>query len=64
MTTLNIECPDWLAERLEALVREGWVPDRQHAVLEALRRYLEAHRPEVMESHVRADVKWGLHGND
>lgn len=62
MTTLSIEFPDWLAKRLDDLVRDGWVSDQQQVVVEALRRYLDAHRPELNEAQVLSDVDWGLHG--
>ena len=64
MKTLHVECPDVLADRLTRLVAEGWVADEQQAVIEALRRFLDSHRPELLESQVLADVEWGLHGND
>jgi hypothetical protein len=64
MKTLTIECPDGLANRLEGLVRAGWVADEQQAMIEALRRFLDSHRPEIIESQVHADVEWGLHGKD
>jgi len=32
--------------------------------VEALRRYLETHRDELMEHFIREDVEWGLHGNE
>jgi hypothetical protein len=46
------------------MVREGWVADQQQAMIEALRRFLDSHRPELIESQVLADVEWGLHGKD
>ena len=64
MKTLTIECPDVLADRLDCLIAEGWVADQQQAVIEALRRFLDSHRPELLESQVLTDVEWGLHGND
>lgn len=64
MKTLSVDCPDGLAEQLQRLVREGWVADEQQALLEALRRFVDAHRPELIESQVGADVRWGLHGRD
>ena len=64
MKTLTIECPDSLVDRLERLVQAGWVVDQQQAMIEALRRFLDSHRPEIIESQVLADVEWGLHGND
>ena len=64
MTMLRLECPDELADRLRKLVRDGWVADEQQALIEALRRFLDSHRPELIESQTLADVEWGLHGND
>jgi hypothetical protein len=64
MKTFSIECPDGLAEQLRRLVRDGWVADEQQAVVEALRRFLDSHRPELIESQVSSDVQWGLHGKD
>jgi hypothetical protein len=61
MKTLCIECPDGLADRLERLVQEGWVADQQQAMIEALRRFLDSHSPELTESQVLADVEWGHH---
>ena len=33
-------------------------------IVDALRRFLETHRPELMERHVWEDVEWGLRGNE
>jgi len=64
MKTLSIECPDAIAEALERLVRDGWVADQDQAVVEALRRFIQMRRPELLESQILSDVKWGLHGRD
>ena len=57
-----IECPDQLHEQLQALVAAGWVKDANQAAVEALRRFLESHRPGLIEEQIRKDVQWGLHG--
>jgi DnaJ-domain-containing protein 1 len=64
MRTINLQCPDELAERLMLLVHDGWVADEQQALIEALRRFLDSHHPELLESQILADVEWGLHGID
>lgn len=64
MKTIMIACPNSLADQLEALAREGYVADQQQASIDAIRRYIEAHRPELIESQIRADVQWGLRGED
>jgi hypothetical protein len=64
MRVLNVECPDALADSLQHLVRDGWVADEQQAIIEAIRRFLDSHRPELTEAQVRSDIEWGLHGAD
>jgi len=64
MKTLVIECPDKLLESLDRLVRDGWVETPSQAVIEALRRFLQSHRTDLLEAQVHDDVEWGLHGND
>ena len=46
------------------LVKQGWFRDEQDIFYEAIRRYLDSHRPDLMEKFIRDDVEWGLHGND
>lgn len=64
MKTITVECPDVLAEDLARLAREGWIAQPKDAVVEAIRRFLDSHRPELIESQVLADVEWGLHGRE
>lgn len=59
-----IECPEHLHKQLDALVRAGWVQDANQAAIEALRRFLESHRPTLIEQQILKDVEWGLDGND
>lgn len=37
---------------------------KKSVIAEALRRFLETHRPELMEMFIREDVEWGLRGKD
>lgn len=62
MTTLTLQCPDQLAEQLDDFEREGWAADSGEALVEALRRFLESHRPDIARAQVLTDVEWGLHG--
>lgn len=62
VTTINL--PPRMAEQVETLIQAGWFSDINALVIEALRRYLESHRLELMEDFIRRDVEWGLHGND
>ena len=56
--------PERLLDEAKALVKEGWFQDLDSVLQEALRRYLDAHRSELLERFVREDVAWGLGGKD
>lgn len=64
MKTVQATLPDKLYSEVTILIKEGWFRDEQELMREALQRYLDAHRPELMEQFIRDDVEWGLHGNE
>lgn len=64
MKTVQTEVPEQLYERAMALVEEGWFRNEKAIFSEAIRRFLDSHRSELMEKFIRNDVEWGLHGND
>jgi Arc/MetJ-type ribon-helix-helix transcriptional regulator len=46
------------------LIEGGWFSNEVDVVNEALRRFLETHKPELMEHFLKEDVEWGLHGKN
>jgi Arc/MetJ-type ribon-helix-helix transcriptional regulator len=62
MKTIEAKISDGLDEAIDALVEGGWYATREQVFAEALRRFLDAHRPELMERFVREDAAWGLRG--
>lgn len=64
MKVVQAELPENLYREARALIEEGWFRDEGDLVREALRRFLETHRPELMERFIREDVEWGLRGRD
>jgi len=64
MKTIQTEVPEQLYKKAMALVKEGWFRDEKDIFSEAIRRFLDSHRPELMEKFVLDDVEWGLHGRD
>jgi len=64
MKTLQTVVPDKLYEKIMALIDEGWYNDEKDIVNEALRRFLDTHKPEIIEKFIREDVEWGLRGKD
>lgn len=63
-TTVHARVPTGLLLQVESLIEDGWFQDVNDVIVDALRRFLEARRPELMESHIWQDVEWGLHGQD
>ena len=62
MKTVEARISESLDSRIDALVEQGWFRSRGQVLEMAIRRFLEAHRPELIEQFIRADVEWGLRG--
>ena len=64
MKQMTIECPDQLASQLDEFVQAGWALNSRDAIIEAVRRFLQSHQPDVVEEQIRSDIEWGLNGTD
>ena len=64
VTTVQATLPTRLLEQVQTLVAEGWFQDTDDLIADALRRFLDTHRPELVERYVQEDVEWGLHRNE
>jgi Arc/MetJ-type ribon-helix-helix transcriptional regulator len=64
MKTIQTEVPEQLYKKAQILVKEGWFRDEKDIFSEAIRRFLDTHRPDLLEKFIRDDVEWGLHGQD
>ena len=62
--SVEARLPERLLDEAKALVKEGWFQDLDSVLQEALRRYLDAHRSELLDRFVREDIAWGLGGKD
>jgi Arc/MetJ-type ribon-helix-helix transcriptional regulator len=60
MKKIKMEIPDKLYEQIEWLVREGWFRSKEDIIDEAVRRFLNVHRPELLERHMAEDVERAL----
>lgn len=63
-TTFQTEMPVGLLSQAEDLVQAGWFRSVDELIMDALRRFLESHRAELLEEFIRQDVEWGLTGNE
>ena len=64
MKIVQTEIPEELYKEAASLVKEGWFRDEGELFAEALRRFLDAHRPDLMEKFIHDDMEWGLRGHD
>jgi Arc/MetJ-type ribon-helix-helix transcriptional regulator len=62
MKTVVARISERLDRQIDALVEQGWFESRDKVLQEAIRRFLDAHRPELMEHFIRQDIEWGLRG--
>ncbi len=63
-TTIQAEVPVRLLTEMQMLVEVGWFRNLDELMLDALRRFVESHRIELMERFIREDVEWGLYGDE
>jgi Arc/MetJ-type ribon-helix-helix transcriptional regulator len=62
MKTVEAKISERLDQQIDALVEQGWFNSRDEVVRQAIGRFMQAHRPEMMERFIRKDVDWGLRG--
>lgn len=62
MKTIKAKIPDKLYEQVQRLVKEGWFRSEEDIIDDALRRFLNSHRPELMEQFMWEDVERVLGG--
>ena len=62
--TVQTDVPIRLLTEMQTLVEAGWFRDLDELMVNALRRFVESHRTELMERFIREDVAWGLHGDE
>ena len=62
--TIQTHVPVRLLTEMQTLVEAGWFRDLDELMLNALRRFVESHRAELIECFIREDVEWGLHGDE
>ena len=62
--TLQADLPEGIMREIQSMVDAGWFRSTDELVLDALRRFLDSHRGDLMQDLIREDVEWGLHGTD
>ncbi|MCK4541065.1 MAG: hypothetical protein KAU17_02405 [Spirochaetales bacterium] len=63
-TEFQARIPKQLSKQMQLLVNEGWFSNMDEILSDALRRFLDSHKPEIMEQFIQEDVEWGFRGNE
>ena len=61
-TEFHAHIPEQLDKQMQLLINDGWFSNMDEIISDALRRFLDSHKPEIMEHSIQEDVKWGLSG--
>ena len=60
--TVQTEVPAQRVNEAEMLIQADWYRSLDEVFFDALRRFVESHRGELMEQFIREDVEWGFRG--
>ena len=63
-TEIQTHIPEQLNKQMQMLITEGWFSDMDEILSNALRRFLDSHKPDIMEHFIQEDIDWGLHGTE
>jgi hypothetical protein len=64
VATVQTDVPVRLYTEMQMLVESGWFRDLDELMSDALRRFVESHRAELMERFILEDMEWGLYGDE
>jgi len=62
--TIQTEVPLGLLTEVQKLVGAGWSRSLDEVTLDALCRFVESRRTELMKEFIREDIEWGLAGEE
>ena len=62
--TIQTEVPLGLLTEVQKMVDAGWFRSLDEVIRDALRRFVESHRTELIEEFIREDIEWGLRGDE
>ena len=60
MNSISLELPDQLTADVDKAVAAGWFADRQEAIRQAIREFVNSHRLELQERQQLDDIAWAL----
>ncbi|MBS3097614.1 ribbon-helix-helix protein, CopG family [Candidatus Woesearchaeota archaeon] len=62
METVPAKLTRKLIDEADALIKEGWYANKSELIRDAVRELIKKLKAERLESAIKEDVLWGLHG--
>ncbi len=63
-TNFQTHIPEQLDRQMKSLISEGWYSNMDEIISIALRRFLDSHKPDIIEHFIQEDIEWGLNGTE
>lgn len=62
METVPAKITQKLENEMDLIIEEGWYANRSEFIRDAIREMVRKIKAERLETVIKEDVKWGLHG--
>ena len=62
METVPVKLTKKLVFEADELIKEGWYVNKSELIRDAVRKLIKKLKAEHLESAIKEDVLWGLHG--
>lgn len=62
METVPAKLTEKLIYEAEELIKEGWYANKSELIRDAVRELIKKLKSERLESAIKEDILWGLHG--
>ena len=62
MKTINAKLTEKLIQEADEIVKEGWYANKSELIRDAVRDLIRKIKAQRIETAIKEDVTWGLHG--
>ena len=64
MLTVPAKLTEKIVMEAQELIKEGWYANKSRLIRAALRDLIRKNKAQRLETAIKEDVMWGLHGKD
>jgi len=63
METVPAKLTRRIVDEMEELIEQGWYANKSELIRDAIRDLIKKQKIVQLESAIKEDIKWGLHGS-